>query len=167
LGDLLAAIREKLHGLDPGIPLYHIERLQTAIDGSFDRRRAVMLLLGGFAALALFLSAVGIYGVLAFDVSQRTHEIGIRGAIGATRGEIVGLVMRQGLRRTAAGLGLGLVGAFWLSRYMTSLLFELKPADPWTFATGSILLAAIAALAGYLPALRAARIDPSRALRME
>ncbi len=166
-GDLIASIREKLHGLDPGIPLYHVERLQTAIDESFDHRRAVMLVLGGFAGLALFLSAIGIYGVLAFDVSQRTHEIGIRGAIGATRREIVSLVMWQGLRRTAAGLGIGLVGALLLSRSMTSLLFELKPSDPWTYAAVSILLAAIAALACYLPAQRAARIDPIRALRME
>jgi predicted permease len=165
--DLIATVRDKLHTLDPGIPLYHIERMQTAIEGSFTDRRAVMLLISGFAILALFLSALGLYGVLAFDVSQRTREIGIRSAIGATRWEIVGLIMRQGLWRTGIGLVIGITSAILLCRLMVGMLFELKPSDPWTLFSVSLLLAAIAALASYLPARRAARIDPVQALRIE
>jgi ABC-type antimicrobial peptide transport system permease subunit len=126
-----------------------------------------MLLLGSFAALALFLSALGIYGVLAYDVSQRTREIGIRGAVGATRPQIVAMVMRQGLWKTAIGLVVGLVSAILLSRYMVSMLFELKPTDPWAYVAVSVLLAAVAALASYLPARHAARINPNEALRVE
>jgi putative ABC transport system permease protein len=126
-----------------------------------------MLLLGGFAALALFLSAIGIYGVLAYDVSQRTREIGIRGAIGATRPQIVALIMRQGLWKTGVGLAVGLVSAILLSHYMASLLFELKPTDPWSYIAVSLVLAGVATLASYIPARFAARINPNEALRVE
>jgi ABC-type antimicrobial peptide transport system permease subunit len=126
-----------------------------------------MLLLGSFAALALFLSAIGIYGVLSYDISQRVREIGIRGAIGATRPQIVGLVMVQGLWKTGFGLIVGLVSAVLLSRYMVSMLFELKPTDPWAYLLVSLLLAVVAAASCYLPARRAAGIDPIEALRTE
>ena len=126
-----------------------------------------MLLLGGFAALALFLSAIGIYGVLAYDVSQRTREIGVRGAIGASRGEIIGLIMRQGIWRTVIGLAIGLVSAVLLSHYMASMLFDLKPTDPWAYVVVSLVLAAAAVLASYLPARAAASIEPIEALRFE
>jgi len=165
--DTVSVIRAKLRAIDPAIPLFETGTAQRAIDESFDNRRAVMLLLGGFAGLALFLSALGIYGVLAYDISQRTREIGIRGAIGATRRQIVGLVMRQGLWKTGVGLVAGLVSAFLLSRYMVSMLFELKPSDPWAYLLVSVLLAAVAVAACYLPARRAARIDPIEALRTE
>jgi predicted permease len=167
IGDLISSIREKLHAIDPSIPLFETGTIQKAIDGSFDGRRAVMLLLGGFAALALFLSAIGIYGVLAYDISQRTREIGIRGAIGATRHQIIGLIMLQGLWKTGVGLVIGLVGAVLLSHYMASMLFELKPTDPWAYLLVSVLLAIVAVAACYLPARRAARIDPIEALRTE
>jgi predicted permease len=166
-GDLITVIRDRLAAIDPSIPLFETGTVQKAIEGSVDGRRAVMLLLVGFAALALFLSAMGIYGVLAYDISQRTREIGIRGAIGATRGQIVGLIMVQGLWKTGVGLVVGLVGAVLLSRYMTSMLFELKPTDPWAYLVVSLLLAAVAAVACYLPARRASRIDPNDALRTE
>jgi predicted permease len=165
--DLISSIREKLLAIDPSIPLFETGTVQNAIDGSVDGRRAVMLLLGGFAGLALFLSAMGIYGVLAYDISQRTREIGIRGAIGATRSQIVGLIMVQGLWKTGIGLVVGLAGAVLLSRYMTSMLFELKPSDPWAYLLVSLLLATVAAVACYLPARRASRIDPNAALRTE
>jgi len=167
LADLMATMRDKLRILDPSIPLFETGTVQQAIDDSFDYRRAVMILLVGFAVLALFLSAIGIYGVLAYDVSQRTREIGIRGAIGATRGQILGLVMRQGLWKTGIGLAVGLVSAVLLSRYMASMLFELKPTDPWAYLLVSLVLALVAGAASYLPARRAARIDPIEALRTE
>jgi len=167
VGDMVSALREKLRTIDPSIPLFETSTVLKAMDGSFDNRRAVMLLLGGFAALALFLSAIGIYGVLAYDISQRTREIGIRGAIGASRSHIVGMVMRQGLWKTGAGIGVGIVSAILLSRLMVGMLFELKPTDPLAYVIVSVILAAVAMLACYLPARRAARIDPIEALRTE
>src|SRR5206468_1743626 len=139
--------------------------LESILDDSFDRRRAVMLLLTAFAVLALFLAALGIYGVLVYDVAQRTREIGIRGAIGATRSQLVRMIVKQGLGRAGVGLGVGLVVAWLLSRYMTSLLFEVTPTDPGVYATVCVLLFIVAALASYLPARRAAKIDPIIALR--
>ena len=114
-----------------------------------------MLLLAAFAGLALFLSALGIYGVLAYDVSQRTREIGVRGAIGASRGQIAGLILRQGLWKGGIGVVLGLIGAALLSRSMTTLLFNVKPTDPAVYAAVSLVLIAVALLASYLPARRA------------
>jgi predicted permease len=166
-GDALAALREKLRSVDPAIPLFETGTVQQAIDESFDGRRALMLLLGGFAGLALFLSAIGIYGVLAYDVSQRTREIGIRGAIGATRPQIVGLIMRQGLWKTGVGLAVGLVCAVLLSHYMTSMLFGITATDPWSYVAVSLILAGVAALASYLPSRHAARINPNEALRTD
>jgi predicted permease len=165
--DLFAAVREKLRALDPSIPLFATTTMLQAMGESHNNRRAVMLLLVGFAALALFLSAIGIYGVLAYDVSQRTREIGIRGAIGASREQIVGLVMRQGLWKTGTGLLIGLAGALVLGHFMVSMLFELKPTDPWSYLLVCLLLASVAIAASYLPARRAARINPIEALRTD
>lgn len=165
--DVIAALRAKIRVIDPTIPVFDTGTLEAAVEASFDRRRAVMLLLVAFAGLALFLSALGIYGVLAYDVSQRTREIGIRGAIGATRGQVIGMILKQGLWKAGIGLAAGLVGAFFLSRYMTALLFEVKPTDPIVYAGVSLLLLFVAVLASYLPARRAARIDPLEALRAE
>jgi len=166
-GDVLAAMREKLRAIDPAIPLFDTTTLEQEVSGSFDSRRAVMLLLVTFAVLALFLSALGIYGVLAYDVSQRTREIGVRGALGATREQVVGMIIKQGLWKSVIGLVAGLIGAALLSRYMTSLLFEVKPADPLVYAAVSLVLLLVASLASYVPARRAARIDPMVALRYE
>jgi predicted permease len=166
-GDVVALLREKLRTLDPALPLFQVGSLESVIDASFDRRRAVMLLLGSFAAIALLLAAVGLYGVLAYDVSQRTREIGIRGAIGATRSQVIGLVLRQGLSRAGLGLACGLAGALGLSRFLTSLLFEVKPSDPVAYVAVSFLMLGVALVASYLPARRAARIDPIVALRVE
>ncbi|MCX6956066.1 MAG: ABC transporter permease [Verrucomicrobia bacterium] len=165
--ELIPALRAKLRELDPTIFMYDAGALEKAVGSSFDNRRAVMLLLAAFAGLALFLSSLGIYGVLAYDVSQRTREIGIRGAIGASRGQIVGMVIKQGLWKSGLGIGLGLTGSFLLSRYMTSLLFGVQPTDPLVYAAGSAVLVAVALLASYLPARRAAKIDPLVALRDE
>lgn len=165
--EVIAALREKVQGIDPALPLFETGSLAEAVGASFDNRRAVMLLLTAFAALALFLSALGIYGVLAYDVSQRTREIGVRSAIGATRGGITSLIIRQGLWKAAIGVVLGLIGAAVLSSSMESLLFEVQPTDPVVFASVSLVLVAVAGLASYLPARRAARIEPLKALRDE
>ncbi len=163
----ITLMREKLRGVDPAIMLFESGPLEASIASSHNERRTVMLLLAGFAGVALFLSALGIYGVLAYDVTQRTREIGVRGAIGATHGQIVGMIMRQGIWKTAIGLMLGLTGAVLLSRYLKTLLFELSPTDPRAYAVISVLLLVVAALASYLPARRAARINPIEALRVE
>lgn len=134
---------------------------------SFDNRRVVMLLLAMFAGMALFLEALGIYGVLAYDVSQRTREIGIRGAIGATREQLIGMVLKQGLWKAGVGLAAGLVGAWLLSRTMESLLFQVRPTDPIVYAAAAGLLIVVAVVASWLPARRAAKIDPLAALRMD
>jgi putative ABC transport system permease protein len=166
-GELLPALRVKLRELDSKVFVYDAAPLQQAVGSSFDNRRAVMLLITAFAGLALFLSSLGIYGVLAYDVSQRTREIGVRGAIGASHGQIVGLILKQGLWKTGLGIVLGLIGALLLSRSMTSLLFGVKPTDPLVYVAVSLILIAVALLASYLPARRAARIDPLVALRDE
>jgi ABC-type antimicrobial peptide transport system permease subunit len=126
-----------------------------------------MLLLVAFAVLAVFLSGLGIYGVLAYDVAQRTREIGVRSAIGASRGQITGLILRQGLWKGGTGVVLGLIGAALLSRSMTTLLFNVKPNDPFVYVAVSSALIAVALLASYLPARRASLIDPLIALREE
>jgi predicted permease len=165
--DLLAQVREKVKALDPEVPVFREGPMESFSSPSFDERRAIMLLLCVFAGIALFLSAVGVYGMLACDVSQRTREIGIRSAMGATREEITKLILRQGLWKTGIGLALGIAGALLLSHFIASLLFDLKPTDPLTYGVGSILLLVVASLASYLPAQRAARIDPIIALRSE
>ena len=165
--DVVSALRAKVGAIDPALPLFDAGGLQEAVDSSFDNRRAVMLLLAAFAGLALFLSALGIYAVLAYDVSQRTREIGVRSAIGASRGQISNLILRQGLWKGGIGVALGLIGAALLSRSMTTLLFNVRPTDPAVYGAVSFVLIAVAALASYLPARRASRIDPLIALRDE
>jgi putative ABC transport system permease protein len=165
--DVVSAVREKVKAIDPTLPLFEAGSLADAVASSFDSRRAVMLLLAAFAGMALFLSALGIYGVLAYDVSQRTREIGVRSAIGASRGQIAGLILRQGLWKAGIGVVLGLVGAALLSRSMTTLLFNVQPTDPAVYVAVSFLLIAVALLASYLPSRRASRIDPLVALRDE
>jgi predicted permease len=165
--EVLPALRAKLKALDPTLFLYDAGTLDQAVSSAFDNRRAVMLLLSAFAALALFLSSLGTYGVLAYDVSQRTREIGVRGAIGATHGQIVGLILKQGLWKAGWGVVLGLIGAYLLSHYMTSLLFGVRQTDPMVYVFAPFVLLAVALIASYLPARRAAAIDPLVALRDE
>jgi putative ABC transport system permease protein len=123
--------------------------------------------LGTFAALAFVLASVGIYGVVSYSVAQRTREIGIRVALGAHRRDVLGLVLKEALHLTALGVGLGLLGAFAATRVLRSLLFEVKPTDPATFISLSLLLTLVALLASYIPARRATKVDPLVALRYE
>jgi ABC-type antimicrobial peptide transport system permease subunit len=130
-------------------------------------RRGITLLLGLFSGLALLLAAIGLYGVLSYEVTQRTREIGIRGALGASRGQIVGLIMRQGMGKTGVGLAAGLLGAAFLTRYLSALLVGIVSADPISYLAVLTLLAGVSLFACWLPGRRAARVDPIVALRAE
>jgi ABC-type antimicrobial peptide transport system permease subunit len=165
--EILREMRTKLHEIDPTLPLFSAGSLEDGLDDLLTARRGITLLLGLFSGLALLLAAIGLYGVLSYDVSQRTREIGIRGAIGASRGQIVGLIMRQGLVKTGAGLAVGLVGAIFLTRYLSTLLFGIGAADAVSYLAVLALLAGVSLLACWLPARRAARVDPIVALRAE
>jgi predicted permease len=165
--EVVRLMRQRLHAVDPTLPLYSEGTLQMSIDGVLANRRGVLMLLGAFALIALVLSAVGIYGMLAYDVSQRTREIGIRGAIGASRGQIVALILRQGMWKAGIGLVAGLGGAFYLTRFLRSMLFDITTVDPFSYVAVSLLLLLVALLACWLPARRAAKVDPVVALRAE
>ncbi len=165
--EILAAMRARLHAVDPELPLYNAGSLRESLDLMLLPRRAIMVLLAAFSGLALVLAAVGLYGVLAYDVTQRTREIGIRGAIGASRAQIVAMILQQGMRKTAAGLVVGLAGAFYLTQFLRKLLFDVNGADPLTYGGVVGLLALVALLASWLPARRAAKVDPIVALRCE
>jgi putative ABC transport system permease protein len=168
--DPLAAaqsIRRVLGEVDPRLASARIAPMSELVAGSVSERRFSMLLLSGFAALALALAAVGTYGVIAYDVALRTREIGVRLALGAPPRRVVAGVVRQGLRLVGLGAVLGLCGAWAATRVLGDLLYELSPKDPVTFAAGALLLAAVAVAASYIPARRAARVDPAVALRAE
>jgi putative ABC transport system permease protein len=169
-GDPLAvvsAIRKEVAKLDPALPAYDIETLQQILSRSIAQRRFTMLLLALFAAIALILAAVGIYGVIAQWVANHRHELGTRLALGAQRQQILRLVLRRGMALTGVGLVLGLVAAFWMSKTIEKLLFQIGSNDPTTFVAVPLFLAAVALLACLFPALKAAQSDPMVALRYE
>ena len=145
--------------------LYKVRTMDDVIARGVAPQRFTMALMMGFAATALLLAAVGIYGVLSYTVAQRTHEIGIRMALGADRAQVRGLVLRQGLALTGIGVVFGIAGALALTGWLSSLLFEVQPGDPTVLAAVAATLALVAALAGYLPARRATAVDPIVALR--
>jgi putative ABC transport system permease protein len=161
------AVREQLRALDKAIPVYNVKTMDEVLANSVARQRSSALLIGAFAAAALLLALVGIYGITAYYVTQRTHEIGVRIALGARASDVLGLVVGQGLRLTLAGLALGAAGSWALTRVLAGLLYDVKPGDPATFAAVALLLAAVAALACYVPARRATKVDPMVALRYE
>jgi predicted permease len=164
---LVSAVRAQVAGSTQDQPVYSVRTMEQIIARSLAERRFTMLLLIIFAATALLLAAVGIYGVMSYAVTRRTHEIGIRAALGASRREIVGLVVRQGMRLAAIGMAAGLVAALALTRFMAGLLYGVRPADPATLAAVTLLLGGIALLACYIPARRAAAVDAVVALRCE
>ncbi len=165
------AVGEAVRSLDPNQPVAEMRSMEEVMGISVAQQRFQMLLLIAFAAVALGLAAVGIYGVMSYAVSQRTQEIGIRMAIGAEASDVLGMVLRRGLALTAGGLllglGLGLAAALALRQTMAKLLFRIPATDPVTFAGVALLLGAIALLAAYIPARRATRVDPLSALRYE
>jgi putative ABC transport system permease protein len=164
---LVAALRQQVLALDPDQPIYGLQTLEELRDRSLQGRRVGTSLLGIFAGVALTLAVIGLYGVLAYTVTQRTREIGIRMALGAQRADVLGLVIRQGLNLAVLGAVLGVPGAFGLTRWLTALLYEIKPTDPLTLLTTPLLVIGVALLACWLPARRAAKVHPMEALRYE
>jgi putative ABC transport system permease protein len=160
-------MRARAQAVDPTLPLHVRGSLQSGLDAMLGNRRALVTLLGLFAALALGLAAVGLYGVLNYDVTQRTREIGIRAALGATRTQLLAMVLRQGLGKAGLGLAAGLVGAFFLVRLLRGMLFDVSATDPVAYGAVAMLLLAVALGASWLPARRAAKVDPMVALRCE
>ena len=162
-----ATVRSAVWEIDKDQPVSDMRPMEQIVSESVARQRFSMMLLGIFASLALVLAAVGIYGVMSYSVAQRTHEIGIRMALGAQRSDVLKLTVAQGLRLVFAGLGIGLAVAFALTRVMSSLLFGVSATDPTTFVTISLVLIGVALLASYVPALRATKIEPMAALRYQ
>jgi putative ABC transport system permease protein len=164
---LTSAVRSALISIDPSQPVYAIEPMEKLVNDSIAPRRFVMSLIGLLAFVALVLSAVGVYGVISFSVSERIQEMGIRMALGARKGDVLMLVLGQSARIAVLGIVVGLLGAFALTRLLSTLLFEVSPTDPVTFASVAVLLGAVAFVACYIPARRATKVDPVVALRYE
>jgi ABC-type antimicrobial peptide transport system permease subunit len=164
---LVNAVRAAMQEVDPNLPLTRIESMDAALADSIATERLIASLLGGFAVIALLLAAAGVYGVIAYTVAQRTTEIGVRVALGADPRAVLRLVAREGFAVTAAGMIAGTVSAAAASRALRTLLFDVSPADPLTYAAVLALFAAVACAAVVVPARRALRVDPLVALRAE
>jgi ABC-type antimicrobial peptide transport system permease subunit len=164
---LVAAVRNQVQAVDKDQPISNINRMDALLARTVSQPRFNLLLLAIFAGLALLLAAVGIYGVMSYLVTQRTHEIGVRIALGAQTHDVIKLVVRQGMALTLTGVVIGLIAAFGLTRLIKNLLFGVSATDPVTFSMIAILLSGVALLACYLPARRATKVDPIVALRQE
>jgi putative ABC transport system permease protein len=168
---LIGAVRSQVRSIDGDVVVANINTMEELVSASIAQRRFSMLLLGVFAAIALLLAAIGIYGVISYSVAQRASEIGVRMALGAQSRDVVKMVLREGMMLALVGVGIGLVATFALARLMTSLLsnllFSVRATDPITFAGVAALLALVALFACYVPARRAAKVDPMVALRCE
>jgi len=164
---LIAAVRSAVTEIDKTVPITQIETMDRIVTESVMQPRFNMVLLILFSSIALLLSAAGIYGVTAYSVTQRTHEVGIRLALGAQLGDVLRLILKQGLAVIAVGIVIGLIAAFALTRLLRTLLFGVSATDPLTFIAISLLLAFVALVACYVPARRATKVDPLVALRYE
>jgi putative ABC transport system permease protein len=162
-----AAIAHELNAIDSDMPVYNVQTMNEIIRTSLARQRFATLLFGLFAVAALLLGAIGTYGVLAYAVSQRTHEMGIRMALGASAPDILRLVLERGAQLIAVGIVIGLLAALGFSRFLASLLYGVTARDPVTFTAVSLVLVAVAIAACYIPARRATKVDPIIALRYE
>jgi putative ABC transport system permease protein len=165
--NLATAVQHAVWAIDKDQPVSHVMTMNQLVSESIAPERVLMVLLAGFAGLALVLAAVGVYSVMAYHVVERTREIGIRMALGAGRGEVLRLTLMRGMALTLPGIGLGIAGAWALTRFLSTMLYGVKPTDPVTFVVVSSILACAASLASYIPARRAAKTDPIVALRYE
>ena len=163
----VTAIRNAIHDVDHNLPMARVRTMDDMVEASMGQRRLSTVLLGVFAAVALLLASIGIYGVMSYTVTQRTSDLCVRVALGAPRYSVLALVMGQGMLMVTIGIGIGLAGAFGLTRLMASQLFNVRPTDPWTFTSVTVILAGVALAATLFPALRATRVDPMVALREE
>jgi putative ABC transport system permease protein len=164
---LASAVEQAIHAIDKDLPVFAIWTMDQLLGNSLAQRRLTLVLLASLAALALLLAAVGIYGVISYSVRQRTHELGLRIALGAQARDVLALILKQGVKLTLIGIGLGSMAAFALTRWLESLLFGVRPTDALTFAAIALLLLLVALLACWIPARRATRVDPLIALRSE
>jgi putative ABC transport system permease protein len=160
-------VRRLVAARNRDIPVENLVSMEETIGNSLAPQQVTTVALTLFAVVALLLACLGLYGVLAYSVSQRTHEIGLRVALGAERSDVLKLVVGQGFKLTLIGVGIGIVGAVAVTRLLAGLLYGVKPTDPLTFAAVSLLLTAVALLASYIPARRATKVDPMVALRYE
>jgi putative ABC transport system permease protein len=166
---LAGAIEHEIQGLEPNLPLYDVQSMKRALDGGYGlfAVRTGALLAAILALLGVSLAVVGLYGMVSFMTSERTHEIGVRIALGANATQIAGMVIGEGVRLTVAGTAIGLLGAFMLARVLARLLFGVAPTDPTSFVLASLCVSIVTLVATYLPARRATRVDPLVALRSE
>src|SRR5207247_8814443 len=164
---VLSSVRREIQAVDKDIPVFGIQTMKQVVSRSISEPRFNMLLLVSFAGLAVLLAAIGIYGVMSYATAQRTHEIGVRMALGAQHRDIMAMVLREGMALALIGWGIGLGGALAVTRILSSLLYEVKPTDPFTFAAVSLLLVLVALLACLIPARRATQLDPIAVIRNE
>ena len=164
---LISSARNQVRAIDPDQPIYNVRTMEEIRGDSVAPQRLNLTLLTIFAGIAFVLAIVGIYGVMSYAVTQRTHEIGIRMAIGAQPRDVFKMILGQGMMLTIIGMAAGLAGAFALTRLMATMLFTVKPTDPVTFSSVAVLLLLIALLACYIPGRRATKVDPVNSLRYE
>jgi len=164
---MTGTVKSIAYSIDSDVPIFETRTMDEVLSGSLTEPRVYTLLVGIFALLAVALAAVGLYGVISYNVTERTHEMGIRMALGAERTQVLQLVVRQGLSLSALGIAIGVVSAFGATRLLTSLVATVKPGDPMTLGTIVVVLLVVAAAACIVPALRAMRVEPISALRCE
>jgi ABC-type antimicrobial peptide transport system permease subunit len=164
---LIPSLQAAVRAQDPEVPIYDVQTFEQAMSRSLWQQRLPGQVVGLFSVLSLVLAAVGLYGVVAYSVTRRTRELGVRMTLGATRSQVVGLVLRQASTLGLIGVGIGLVASIWLTRFLRDLLYGVKPTDLPTMIGVALFLLGVALVAGWLPARRAARVDPAIAMRSE